>query len=61
MCEKFWLGYLQGRDRLEDNKGTEWEGVDWTHLAEDRDQWRTLVIMVMNLQVKKNAENFLTS
>jgi hypothetical protein len=25
------------------------EGVDWMHLAEDRDQWWTLVNMVMNL------------
>jgi hypothetical protein len=28
-----------------------WEGVDWMHLAEDQDQWQTLVNMVMNLQV----------
>jgi len=28
-----------------------WEGVDWTHLAEDRDQWQALVNMVMNLRV----------
>jgi hypothetical protein len=23
-------------------------GVDWIHLAQDRDQWRALVNMVMN-------------
>jgi hypothetical protein len=28
-----------------------WKGVDWIHLAEDRDQWRDLVNMVMNIQV----------
>jgi hypothetical protein len=28
-----------------------WEGVDWIHLAEDRDQWRALVNTVMNLRV----------
>jgi len=28
-----------------------WEGVDWMHLAQDRDQWSALVNIVMNLQV----------
>jgi hypothetical protein len=28
-----------------------WEGVDWIHLAQDRDQWQALVNTVMNLQV----------
>jgi hypothetical protein len=28
-----------------------WDGVDWIGLAQDRDQWRALVNMVMNLQV----------
>jgi hypothetical protein len=28
-----------------------WGGVDWIDLAQDRDQWRTFVNMVMNLQV----------
>jgi len=28
-----------------------WEGVDWMHLAQDRDQWRTVVNMVMKFQV----------
>jgi hypothetical protein len=27
-----------------------WEGMDWVHLAQDRDQWQALVNMVMNLQ-----------
>jgi hypothetical protein len=26
-------------------------GVDWIHWAQDRDRWRALVNMVMNLQV----------
>jgi hypothetical protein len=44
------------RNRWEDNiqmdlRGTGWDGVDWIHLAQDRDQWRALVNMVMNLQV----------
>jgi hypothetical protein len=27
------------------------DGMDWIDLAEDRDQWRALVNMVMNLRV----------
>jgi hypothetical protein len=27
-----------------------WEGVVWIHLAQDGDQWRDLVNMVMNLR-----------
>jgi hypothetical protein len=27
------------------------DGLDWIDLAQDRDQWRTLVSMVMNLRV----------
>jgi hypothetical protein len=32
-------------------RGMVWEGVDWIHLAQDRDQWQALVNTVMNLQV----------
>jgi len=32
-----------------------------TDLAQARDKWRTLVNIVMNLRVPKNAGNFLTS
>jgi hypothetical protein len=28
-----------------------WDGVDWTDMAQDRDQWRALVNMVLNLRV----------
>jgi hypothetical protein len=28
-----------------------WEGVNWMHLAQDRDQWQALVNTVMNLMV----------
>jgi hypothetical protein len=28
-----------------------WDGVDWVDLAQDRDQWRTLVNAVMKLRV----------
>jgi hypothetical protein len=30
---------------------TEWEVVNWMHLAPDRDQWRDPVNMVMNIRV----------
>jgi hypothetical protein len=35
----------------------EWCGMDWIDLAEDRDQQRALVNMVMNLQVSSHVEN----
>jgi hypothetical protein len=28
-----------------------WVGVEWIHLAQDRDRWRAVVNAVMNLQV----------
>jgi hypothetical protein len=28
-----------------------WGGMDWIDLAQDRDQWRALVNMVINLQI----------
>jgi len=42
--------------RREDNirmdpKEIGWEGVDWIHLAQDRNKWRALVNTVMNLGV----------
>jgi hypothetical protein len=38
-----------------------WEGVDWMHLAQDRDQGWGLVNKVMNFRVPQKAGNFLTS
>jgi hypothetical protein len=42
------------RHRWEDNikmdlKEMGWEGVDWLHVAEDRDQWWALVNMIENV------------
>jgi hypothetical protein len=28
-----------------------WDGINWIHLAQDRDQWRALVNTIMNLRV----------
>jgi hypothetical protein len=28
-----------------------WNGMDWINLAQDRDQWRTVVNTVMNVSV----------
>jgi hypothetical protein len=36
-------------------------GMDWTDLAQDRDQWKSLANMVMNFQVPKNLGKFLSS
>jgi len=38
-----------------------WEDVNWIHLAQERDQWRTVVNEVMKLRVLWKARNFLTS
>jgi hypothetical protein len=49
---------LKGRDHMEDlgvdgRIILEWilgVGVDWIHLAQDRDQWQTLVNTVISLR-----------
>jgi len=60
---KFWSENLKGRDHSEDlavdgriilecisgKQGG--EGVEWIHLAQDRDRWRALVNTAMNFRV----------
>jgi hypothetical protein len=36
-----------------DVKEIGWEGVEWIHLAQDRDQWRILVNEIMNFGFHK--------
>jgi hypothetical protein len=40
------------RRRWVDNlRQTEWDGVDWIDMAQDRDQWKALRNTVLNLPV----------
>jgi hypothetical protein len=59
MYTKLWFENLQGRDHLEevgidgdnikmDFGKTGWEGGDWIHLAQDRNQLQALVNTVMH-------------
>jgi hypothetical protein len=71
MREKCWLESLNGRDnsddlgvRRENNIKTNLremglEGVDWIHLTQYREQWRTVVDTVMYIQVLYNGGEFL--
>jgi hypothetical protein len=48
------LGRLRHRweDQIKmDLREIGWEGVEWIHLTQDRDRWRVLVNVVMNLRV----------
>jgi hypothetical protein len=51
------VGKLEGKDHLKDQgvdgikmdlRETGWRGVEWIHLAQDRDRWRAVVNAVMN-------------
>jgi hypothetical protein len=38
-----------------------WEGVDWTHLAQDRDKWQAVVNTITNIRFPQKAGNLLAS
>jgi hypothetical protein len=44
-----------------DRREIGWDGMDEIDLAQDRDRWRALVNMVMNLRVPYKAGKFLSS
>jgi hypothetical protein len=38
----------------------EWGRIDWISLAQDKDQWRDLVNVVLNFRFPQYAEKFLS-
>jgi hypothetical protein len=53
------------RRRWKDNtkmdiREIEWSGMDRNHLAQDRDQWRILVNMMINLRFPQSIEKLLS-
>jgi hypothetical protein len=61
-CTGVWCESPKERDHLKDQgvdgrMGSKWTlgrlvwGVEWIHLAQDRDRWRAVVNAVMNLRV----------
>jgi hypothetical protein len=58
-CTEYWWGNLRERDKSGDPgiilkqifQEVGCRGMDWIELAQDRDRWRALVNVVMNLRV----------
>lgn len=52
---------LTGDNTKIDPKRTGWEGMDWLHLAHDKDEWPAVVNTAMTFQVPYNAVIYFTS
>jgi hypothetical protein len=49
---QIWFNFLDWEDNIKmDLRDIGFGNVDWIYLAQDRDRWRVLVNMVMNLRV----------
>jgi hypothetical protein len=48
---KVTTGCRRGNNIRIDLREIGWKGVDWMHLAQDRNQWRTVVNSVMKYRV----------
>ena len=35
-----------------------WGGMDWNHVAQNRDEWRAVVNAVLSIRIPSNAGNF---
>jgi hypothetical protein len=51
----------EGNIRMDLIRVIGWEGVDWIHLAQDRDQWWAVLNTTINFKVPLEADNSLTS
>jgi hypothetical protein len=49
------------RRRWVDNIKMDLREMDWIDLAQERDKWRALVNIVMNIRIPQNAGKFLSS
>jgi hypothetical protein len=48
-------------DKLKDELGRACSRCNWIHLASDKDIWRVLVNIEMNLRIPQNVGKFLSS